>query len=122
MDSDEKTVMSIDSNWAYLLIIDRAARDIWIFVSKTKHPPIAQDCFKGLRCNATVTTDLGGESGKSIVFQKALNEANYTLHTTGTLSSAQNGMAEKPNQDLGQIMRALLYSSDLGSQYWSYAL
>jgi hypothetical protein len=126
-DSDGKTVTSIDGNRAYLLVIDRATRYIWIFVTKTKHPPITQvagllNKFKGLHRNATVTTNLGGELGKSIAFRKAINDAKYTLHTTGAHSSAQNGMAEKPNQDLARIMHALLYSSDLGSQYWSYAL
>ena len=46
----------------------------------------------------------------------------YILQTTGTDASAQNGLAEKPNQDLARIMRCLLYSAGLGSQYWSYAL
>ena len=31
-------------------------------------------------------------------------------------------MAEKPNRDLAQTMRCLLYSAGLGSQFWSYAL
>lgn len=31
-------------------------------------------------------------------------------------------LAEKPNQDLARIMRCLLYSSGLGSEFWSYAL
>jgi dUTP pyrophosphatase len=126
-DQDGKTVTSIDGNRSYLLIIDRATRYIWIFLTKTKHPPVSQVMgflkrFKGLHRDATVTTDLGGELAKSIAFRKAIKEADYTLHTTGAHSSAQNGMAEKPNQDLARIMRALLYSSDLGSQYWSYAL
>jgi hypothetical protein len=67
-DSDGKTVTSIDGNRAYLLVIDRATRYIWIFVTKTKHPPITQVAgllskFEGLHQNATVTTDLGGELG-----------------------------------------------------------
>jgi hypothetical protein len=69
-----------------------------------------------------VTTDLGGELAKLIVFQKAIKDADYTLHTTGAHSSTQNEMAEKLNQDLVCIMYAFLYSSDLGTQYWSYAL
>ena len=60
--------------------------------------------------------------GLSKQFQEVVKDNNYTLKLTGTDSSAQNGLAEKPNQDLAQTMRALLYSSGLGSQYWSYAL
>jgi transposase InsO family protein len=121
-DSDGKTVTSIDGYRYYLLFIDCASCYIWIFLTKTKQPPVSQvqgflQCFKGLHRNATITTDSGGELAKSIAFRKIIKDADYTLHTTGTYSSAQNGMAEKPNQDLARIMRALLYSSDLGSQY-----
>ena len=47
---------------------------------------------------------------------------NYNLQTTSLYTSAQNALAKKPNQDLARIMRTLLYSSGLGSQFWSYAL
>ena len=41
-DNDGKLVTSIDNYRSYLLIIDRASRYIWIFLTKTKHPPISQ--------------------------------------------------------------------------------
>ena len=69
-----------------------------------------------------LTTDNGGELAKSHAFQKMVNETGYTLKTTGRESSAQNGIAEKPNLDLGRMMRAMLYAAGLGSEYWSYAL
>ena len=126
-DSDGKLVTSIDNHRAYLLIIDRATRYIWIFLTKSKHPPISQvegflKRFKGLHRNATITTDNGGDLSKSIKFRKVIKDADYTLNTTGAHASAQNGLAERPNQDLAKMMRALLYSADLGSEYWSYAL
>lgn len=79
--------------------------------------------YKGLYCDCSVTTDNGGELAKSVLaFRRVIRDAEYTLKTTGAFSSAQNGLVEKPNQDMARIMRALLYSSNLGSQYWSYAL
>ena len=51
-----------------------------------------------------------------------VHRCGYVLHTTGTDSSAQNGLAEKSNQDLGRIMRCLLYSWGLGSEFWLYVL
>jgi hypothetical protein len=53
-----------------------------------------------------------------------LNEPNiqYTVKTTGVHSSAQNGLAEKPNQDFARMMRSILYGTGLGSEHWSYAL
>ncbi len=64
----------------------------------------------------------GKELGLSKKIQEVVKESGYTLKLTGTKSSAQNGLAEKPNQDLAQTMHALLYSTGLGSQYWSYSL
>mmetsp|Transcript_3229 Transcript_3229/g.4544 ORF Transcript_3229/g.4544 Transcript_3229/m.4544 type:complete len:129 (+) Transcript_3229:630-1016(+) len=51
-----------------------------------------------------------------------LGEASYILKTNGAHSSAQNGLAEKLNQDLATMMRSMLYGAGLWSQCWSYAL
>jgi deoxyuridine 5'-triphosphate nucleotidohydrolase len=129
LESDGKLVTSMDGYRSYCLIIDRATRYIWIVLTKTKSPPVTQvkDLLKRLKgqvTNAykTVTTDLGGELGKSKKFQTMLAEESYVLKTTGAHSSAQNGLAEKPNQDLATMMRSMLYGAGLGSKYWSYAL
>ena len=126
-DDDGKLITSIDKYRSYLLIIDRATRYIWVFLTKTKEPPVAQakgilEKFKGQYRYCTVTTDLGKELGKSKAFQKMVSETGYIMKTTGAHSSAQNGLAEKPNQDLARMMRSMLYGAGLGSKYWSYAL
>ena len=126
-DNDNKLVTSVDNYRSYLLVIDRATRYIWVYLTKTKHPPIAQvngllQKFKGVYSNAKVTTDQGKELGASKLFQQMIKENDYTLEVTGADSSAQNGLAEKPNQDIAQIMRSLLFSSGLNSKFWSYAL
>ncbi len=127
-DNDGKLVTSIDKYRSYLLVIDRASRHIWVFLTKTKHPPIDQvrgllsKFQKDLPADASITTDQGKELGASKQFQLLCKEMNYNLRVTGAYSSAQNGMAEKPNQDLARTMRCLLYSAGLGSEYWSYAL
>ena len=46
----------------------------------------------------------------------------YIPKTTAVHSSAQNGMAEKTNQDLARMLRSLLYGAGLGSEYWGYAM
>ncbi len=127
IDNDGKLVTSIDNYRSYLLVIDKASRYIWIFLTKTKNPPISQvegllSKFKNLYPDASITTDQGKELGKSKAFQLLAKEHGYTLKTTGSDSSAQNGLAEKPNQDLARIMRCLLYSAGFDSRYWSYAL
>ena len=125
--NDGKLVTSLDNYRSYLLVIDKASRYIWVFLTKTKHPPIQQvkgllDKFKNRYPNASVTTDQGKELGKSKAFQQMIAECNYILKTTGSDSSAQNGLAEKPNQDLARMMRCMLYGAGLDSRYWSYAL
>ena len=130
-DDDGRLVTSVDGYRSYCLVIDRASRYITVILTKTKKPPIDElrHIFKQFRSNVksnhcTVTTDLGGELAKSKSFIKLLTEENvqYIPRTTAAFSSAQNGLAEKPNQDLARMMRSLLYGAGLGSQYWSYAL
>jgi hypothetical protein len=52
------------------------------------------------RVHAAVCTDQGGELGRSHAFQSLLQKYDYAYEPTGTNSSKQNGMAERPNQDL----------------------
>ena len=126
-DNDGKLVTSVDKYRSYLLVIDRCTRYIWIYLTKSKSPPL--DFLSKLLCKfanpnliSTVTTDQGGELAKSFDFASTIDKCGYILTPTGAYASAQNGLAEKPNKDLAQIMRNLLYSAGLGSEFWSYAL
>ena len=130
-DSDGKLVTSRDGYRSYCLLIDRATRYIWIILTKRKIPPVDElrNLLKHLGAKVTqpyktLTTDLGGKLAKGKAFQSMLveKEVGYTLKNTGAFSSAQNGLAEKPNQDLARMMRCMLYGAGLGSEYWSYAL
>lgn len=130
-DDEGKLMTSIDGFRSYCLIIDRQSRYITIILAKQKKPPIQElrHLLQQLRSRVksqycTITTDLGGEVAKSKSFRNLLLEKDigYTLRTTGAYSSAQNGLAEKPHQDLGRMTRSLLYSAGLSSKYWSYAL
>jgi dUTP pyrophosphatase len=51
-----------------------------------------------------------------------VSDEEYALEITGSDASAQNAIVESPNKTFGQMMRCLLYSSDLGPEYWSWAL
>ena len=125
-DNDGKLVTSVDKYRAYLLIIDESSRYIWIYLTRTKSPPLEQ--VQGLLKRfdqykyATIMTDQGGELAKSNDFKQLCNNYNYIVQPTGAYASKQNGMAEKPNKDLAQIMRCLLFSAGLDSRFWSYAL
>jgi hypothetical protein len=60
-----------------------------------------------------VQTDQGGELGQSHAFQSLLQKYDYAYEPTGTNSSKQNRMAERPNQDLKRTTRCLLHAAGL---------
>ncbi len=49
-------------------------------------------------------------------------ESNFIMEPTAPGAPFQNGLAERPNQTLGTMIRCLLHSANLGSEYWSFAL
>ena len=124
---DNPTITSKDGYNSYLIIVDRASRYSWIFLTKSKQPPIALarkvlSKFKSTNPHRTVRTDQGGELGRSEKFSKMVDDEGFVLELTGAEASKQNGIAESPNRVYAQMMRCALYSSGLGPEYWSYAL
>ena len=121
------TVTSKDGYNSYLIIVDRASRYTWIFLTKSKHPPViiarkVLSKFKSANPHRTVRTDQGGELGRSDKFSKMVYDEGFALELTGAEASKQNGIAESPNRVYAQMMRCALYSSGLGPEYRSYAL
>ena len=121
------TITSKDGYNSYLVIVDRATRYTWIFLTKTKEPPvnIVRKVLRKFKCKSphrAVRVDQGKELGNSIDFSKMVNDEGFTLEVTGAESSSQNGITESPNNTFAQMMRCALYSADLGPEYWSYAL
>ena len=128
-DEDGHVVTSFDGKNSYLIIVDRGTRYTWTFLSNNKVPPVdaARQLlkkFKSSNPHRTVRVDQGGELGKSQLFKNMLGEDDigFTLEITGSDSSSQNGLAERPNRTYADMMRCILHSSELGPQYWSYAL
>ena len=124
-----KLITSIDGQRAYLIIVDRATRYKWIFNTTTKKSPLAQvesvlNKFKPSLVNlhCTIRTDQGGEIGKSNKFRSLIKQFDYIYEPTGSQSSSQNGVAEKPNQDIKNMTKSLLHAAGLGPEYWSYAM
>ena len=121
------TITSKDGYNSYLIIVDRATRYMWVFLTKSKHPPVhvarkVLRKFKATNPHRTVRTDQGKELGKSEAFRTMIGDEGFNLELTGAEASSQNGIAEAPNRVLAQMMRCTLYSADLGPEYWSYAL
>ena len=124
-----RLITTIDGFRSYLIIVDRETRYKRVFLTTTKHPPLqevesilSKFHHTSKQTNATVRTDQGGELGKSTKFRMLLKKYDYAFEPTGSNSSRQNGIAEKPNQDLKRIVKCLLHASGLHSGYWSYAM
>jgi len=69
-----------------------------------------------------VRTDQGGELWKSNKFKEVIRESTFPAEPTGADDPAQNGKVERPNQTLARMMRSMLYTAGLGSEFWSYAI
>ena len=126
-DENNKTITSKDSKRAYLIIVDRSSRYTWVYLTSSKAPPIEAvqmllNKFKSKNPHRTVRVDQGGELGNSSAFKTMIAECGFALEVTGSEGSAQNGLAENPNKTYAQMMRCLLFASELGSEYWSWAL
>ena len=122
-----RTVTSIDNKNSYLLVVDRKTRYMWTYNSDSKEPPLLAiktilSKFGSKDAHRTVRTDQDKGLGKSKEFLKLLEKLNFHPELTGTDNSQQNSRAERPHRDLGQMMRCLLHSSNLGPEYWTYAL
>ena len=93
-----------------------------------KSPPpinISQKVLEKFKCknpHRTVCTDQGGELGLSHICQNMVASEHFTLETTGADALVQNGITESPNKYLGNMMRCMIHTVDLGAEYCSFAL
>jgi hypothetical protein len=125
--STDRVVSSYDGYTSYLLIIDEASRYGWVFLTKSKDPPLyivwAFLRLHGHADGGSIRTDQGGELASSFAFgDLVLKEFGYTLELTGANSPSQNGAVEIYNDKLGIPTRSLLYGPGLPAKYWSAAL
>jgi hypothetical protein len=122
------TVTSLDGYRCYLSIKDRKTRYQWVFPTKQKTPPLdVIETFLNQHGNKTATRktislDQGGNLYESHKFKEIMFKHNYNLEPTGAGAPFQNGMVERINQTLGNMMCCLLHSANLGPENWSFAL
>ena len=124
---EDRVVYSFDGYNSYLLIMDRRSKRGWIFLRKTKEPPVdlVHIFLKkfGLPLGGVIRCDQGGELARSAEFRTmALGGCLYVVEPTGADSPSQNGGAERWNGSLATTVRALLYGAGLPPKYWSAAL
>ena len=149
--TEDRVVQSFDGYNSHLIIVDEVSRYVWVFLTKSKEPPIdIVRTFLAVHGNpdgGLIRTDQGGELARSAAFRKAMVERSfpvepidwngeegpvvtnaegevtpYVLETTGADSPSQNGAVERWNKTLGNTTRVLLYGAGLEAKYWSAAL
>ncbi len=116
-----------DGYSSYLLIVDEASRYIWVFLTKSKEPPLdIIDTFLdrfGHRNGGSVCSDQGGELARSFAYSDLLlRKHKYVVEPTGADRPSQNGAVEIYNAKLAVRTRTLLFGSGLPAKYWSSAL
>ncbi len=112
---------------SYLLVINEVSQYAWVFLTKSKDPPLdiawAFLRLHGHTDGGCIRTDQGGEFASSSTFgYLVLKEFSYTLKPMGTDSPSQNGAVDIYNDKLGIHTHSLLYGSGLPATYWSAAL
>ncbi len=119
-----RVIKSWDGYSSYLLIVDEASWYLWVFLTKSKDPPIdIVETFLarfGHADGGVVRTDQGGELACLSEFSDTI--LRNVIEPTGADSPSQNGAAEIFNAKLAVRTRTLLFGSGLPAKFWSSAL
>ena len=121
----DKVVESFDGYNSYLLIVDEFTKMIWIYLCKSKEPPIDVILAHLDRYGAKegfIRVDQGGELAKCKDFVTAMLKCHYVVEPTSSEGASQNKQAEKYNDTLATTVKTLLYGAGLPAQFWSAAL
>ncbi len=125
--SQARVIKSWDGYSLYLLIVDEASCFLWVFLMKSKEPPLdIVETFLGRFGHVdggVVRTDQGGELARLSKFcDMILPNYQYVIEPTGADSPSQNGAAEIYNGKLAVRACTLLFGSCLPAKFWSSAL
>ena len=124
--STDRVITSFDGYSSYLIVVDEYTKFIWVFLCKTKEPPMILlhlflDLF-GSKAGGSIRCDQGGELAQSHEFVTQMILRKYSVEPTGADNASQNKAVEKWNDVLGVTVRVLLYGSGLPATFWSVAL
>jgi hypothetical protein len=123
---NDRVVESYDGYSSYLLVVDELTKYSWIFLTKTKDPPIelTRQFLKqfGHEAGGMIRCDQGGELARSEEWRTMVfKDFMYIVEPTGADSPSQNGQVERYNETVATITRTLLYGANLPAKYWSAA-
>ncbi len=110
---------------AYLIIVDKCSRYVWVFLRKLKEPPVNLikaflAIHRSHQVGGAIRTDQVGELARSTSFRTDVYKATkYAIEPTGADSASQNRGAKKWNHTLTVMTWTLLYGAGLPARYWS---
>ncbi len=125
--STDWVLISYNGYTSYLLVINDASQYTWVFLTKSKDPPIdivhAFLIMNGHPDGGCIQVDQGDKLASKVAFWDILlQDFRYILEPMGTDSPSQNGAVEIYNNNFGIWTRSLLYGAGLPAKYWSAAL
>jgi hypothetical protein len=105
--SKDHIIASFDGYNSYLLVVDEHTKFIWVFLCKSKEPPmdlvnLHMDIF-GSTFGGSICCDQGGEFARSHEFITQMAKRQYTAKPTDADDPAQNKAAEKWNELLHAV-------------------
>jgi hypothetical protein len=118
---------------AFIVFVDEATRYVWVFVIPNKTSSTVLQILKtwlplverqaGTQL-VNLRTDEGGEYTGEILQTVApfLRERGINHEQTSAYSSASNGIAERMNRTLMDVVRSILLTSGLPAPFWGEAL
>jgi hypothetical protein len=123
----DRVVASWDGYSSYLLAVDEASHYTWVFLTKTKEPPLdIVDTFLdhcGHEHGGLIHTDQGGELANLFAFtDMLLRKHKYIIEPTYADSPSQNGVVNINNAKLAVCTCTLLFGSGLPAKYSLLAL
>ncbi len=97
--STDRVITSFDGYSSYLIVVDEFTKFIWVFLCKTKEPPLTLlhlffDLF-GSTAGGSLRCDQGGELARSHDFVHQMILRKYSVEPTGADNASQNKAAEK---------------------------
>ena len=112
----------------FLLVVDDCGRYMWVEMLKTKDQ--ALDCFKKIKLIADVEsgeklkalrTDRGVEFTSNL-FSVFCSDGGIKHYTTTPYSPQQNGVVERRNQTVVEMVRCMLKAMQVPSAFWGEAV
>jgi hypothetical protein len=126
--STDRVVSSYDGYTSYLLVINEASWYAWVFLTKSKDPPVdilrAFLILHGHPDGGCIRMYQGGKLASNVAFRDLLlRDFRYTLEPMGADSPSQNRAVKiYKNDKFGIWTCSLLYGTGLLTKYWSVAL